>query len=52
MEITKNHLKQILKRYMIQHDIDFVNIKSSLSYDKENIKIVINEGKNTNFSLN
>jgi len=37
---------------MIQHDIDFLNVKASLDHNKDDIKIVFKEDKNNNFSLN
>ena len=52
MEITKKILKIIIRRYMIQHDLDFMCIKSSLDCQKNHIKMVVTEDKNENFSLN
>ena len=52
MIITKDILRIIIRRYMIQRDLDFLSIKASLDCNKDKIKMAINEDKNENFSLN
>ena len=52
MIITQEHLKQIMRRYMIQNDLDFISIKASLNYAKDDVVISFIEDENINFSLN
>ena len=43
MEITKAHIKVILKKYMLQNNIGFAHIDASISMDKKKVLMVISE---------
>jgi hypothetical protein len=43
MKITKEHLRKIFKKYMIQENLGFVSLNASISADKRNVKLSIVE---------
>jgi len=43
MAITKQNIKEVLKRYMKQNNLGYVSIEASLSMDGNNVVLCITE---------
>ena len=43
MSITKANIKEVLKRYMKQNDLGYMDISASLSMDRSKVIMVITE---------
>lgn len=48
MAITKDNIREVLKRYMIQNNLGYVSLEASLSMDKQRVLLSITEDEDDN----
>lgn len=54
MAITKQNIREVLKRYMVQNNLGYIEISASLSVDNSKVIMVVTEEEDDidDFSLN
>ena len=52
MKITKKHLKQILKKYMLENNLGYMSMEVSMSMNKQNVLMSLTEDEDDSFNLN